>query len=87
MIFLLQKKEEASLSYESTVGNSRTVDKAQSTAKPTSPQKSIVFLIAIAAAMAVGFLIVLWKEVFGSKILFRAEIDKIHKNPGDRRNS
>jgi len=79
--FLLQKKEEASLSYESTVGNSRTVDKAQSTAKPTSPQKSIVFLIAIAAAMAVGFLIVLWKEVFGSKILFRAEIDKYTKIP------
>lgn len=79
--FLLQKKEEASLSYESTVSNSRTVDKAQSSAKPTSPQKSVVFLIAIAAALGIGFLIVLWKEVFGSKILFRSEIDRYTKVP------
>ncbi len=79
--FLLQKKEEATLSYESTVGNSRTVDKAQSSVKPTSPQKSIVFLIAIALAMGIGSLIVLWKELFSSKILFRSEIDKFTNIP------
>lgn len=79
--FLLQKKEEASLSNESAVSNSRTVDNAQSSLLPASPQKSIVFLIAIAAAMAIGCAIVLYRELFSSKILFRSEIDKYTNIP------
>jgi capsular exopolysaccharide synthesis family protein len=79
--FLLQKKEEASLSYESTVGNSRTVDKAQASIKPTSPQKLIVFLLAVAFAVIMGALIVIWKELFSSKILFRSDIDKFTSIP------
>jgi len=79
--FLLQKKEEASLSYESTVGNSRTVDEAQASIKPTSPQKLIVFLIAFALAVAIGVVIVIWKELFSSKILFRSDINKFTTIP------
>ena len=74
--FLLQKKEEASLSNASTLGNSRIIDKAQSSLWPTSPQKMIVLAIAVFAALGAGCLIVLWKEVFSGKILFRSDINK-----------
>ncbi len=79
--FLLQKKEEASLSYASAVGSSRTVDKAQSSIGPVSPQKFIVFLIAIAVALGIGSLIILGKEVFSAKILFRSAISEYTEIP------
>jgi len=79
--FLLQKREEASLSYSSAVANSRTVDMAESSFMPVSPQKSIIFLMAIAFAFGMGSLIVFWKEVFSAKILFRSEIDKYTNIP------
>lgn len=74
--FLLQKKEEASLSSASTVANSRTVDLAESSPKPVSPQKAIVFLIAVALALGLSALFVYSKEVFSPKILFRSDIDR-----------
>ena len=79
--FLLQKKEEASLSYESTVGNNRVIDKAQASIEPVNPQKTLVFFIGFALAMITSSLIVIIKELFSSKILFRSEIDKFTTIP------
>jgi tyrosine-protein kinase Etk/Wzc len=73
--FLLQKREEASLSNSSTVADSRVVDKAESSIRPVSPSKMVVYPIAVILALAsvVGFLVT--REVFNRTILFRQEIE------------
>jgi tyrosine-protein kinase Etk/Wzc len=79
--FLLQKREEASLSYASTVSDSRTVNLAESTIDPVSPKKIIVLGIALAVAVCIGGVIVYGKEFFSSKILFRHEIETFTTAP------
>src|SRR6266542_293824 len=74
--FLLQKKEETSLTFASTIPDSRIVDLAESSIYPASPNKPIVLGIAVVAAMGICLLIILKKEVFNAKILFRSDIDK-----------
>jgi tyrosine-protein kinase Etk/Wzc len=73
--FLLQKREEAALSFGATVADSRLVDRASSTAIPVSPKKPFVLLLSLFGAFAVGVIYLLLKEVFNSKILFRSDIE------------
>ncbi len=73
--FLLQKREEASLSYASTVSDSRTIDRAESTIDPVSPKKPIILGIAVAVALFIGCGIVYVREFTNSNILFRREIE------------
>jgi capsular exopolysaccharide synthesis family protein len=79
--FLLQKREEASLSYASTVSDSRTVNLAESTIDPVSPKRSMVLAIALLVAIAAGGLIVYAKEFFCNRILFRHEIETFTAAP------
>jgi len=79
--FLLQKREEASLSYASTVSDSRTVNLAESTIDPVSPKRSVVLGIALIVAMVIGGVIVYGKEFFSNKILFRHEIETFTNVP------
>jgi len=74
--FLLQKKEEASLSFNSAVADSRIIDKAQSSTKPVSPKPWMVYLIAllIPVPFVAGFIGV--KELIGGKILFRHTLEE-----------
>ena len=73
--FLLQKREEASLSYASTIADSRTIDQAESSLDPISPKKAIILAIALAAALLVGCTVVYLREFTNSRILFRREIE------------
>ncbi|HVS95569.1 MAG TPA: GNVR domain-containing protein, partial [Puia sp.] len=73
--FLLQKREEASLSLASTISDSRTIDKAESSLDPISPKKTVILGIALLAALVVGCTIVYVREFVNSKILFRREIE------------
>ena len=73
--FLLQKREEAALSFGSTVSDSRLVDKAESSALPVSPQKTIVLFVSLVGAFLVGLLYIMLKEVLNGKILFRSDIE------------
>ncbi|HEV2478431.1 MAG TPA: polysaccharide biosynthesis tyrosine autokinase [Puia sp.] len=73
--FLLQKREEASLSYASTIADSRTIDRAESSLDPISPKKIIVLGIALAAALLFGCVVVYCQEFTNSRILFRREIE------------
>jgi tyrosine-protein kinase Etk/Wzc len=79
--FLLQKREEAALSFNATVSDSRLVDKAESTDKPVSPKKIIILLGSLAGAFLTGIAFVLLKEVFNSKILFRNDIESFSTLP------
>ena len=73
--FLLQKREEAALSYNSAVADSRLVDKAESSDEPVSPKKMVILVGSLLAAVLLGIFLILLKEVFNSKILFRTDIE------------
>jgi tyrosine-protein kinase Etk/Wzc len=73
--FLLQKREETALSSSSTIADSRLIDAAIASFSPVSPKKLIVYLGAMVLAFVLGVFIVLWKELFTGKILFRSDIE------------
>ncbi len=73
--FLLQKKEETALSYNSAIADTRIVDDAQSTTTPVSPKSTLVYILAIMAAMGIGAGVVAVREVLNQNILFRSEIE------------
>ncbi|MES1223821.1 MAG: polysaccharide biosynthesis tyrosine autokinase, partial [Bacteroidota bacterium] len=73
--FLLQKREEAALSFNATVSDSRLVDKAESSDRPVSPKKTVILLGSLLGALVTGIAFVLIKEVFNRKILFRSDIE------------
>jgi tyrosine-protein kinase Etk/Wzc len=78
---LLKKKEETSLSYASTLPDSRILDVAESSIKPVSPKKIIAFPAALAIAFFLTFIIVFIKDFASNKILFRSEIDNLTEFP------
>jgi capsular exopolysaccharide synthesis family protein len=79
--FLLQKREESELSYASTLSDSRVINTAQSSKFPVSPNKPLLMLSALIAAMAVGFVIITAKESFSSTVLYRKELESMTSIP------
>lgn len=79
--FLLQKKEESALSYASAVSNSRVVDTAQAGAFPVSPNKKLIYAIAVLAAMGLCFVFITIKESITGKVLYRHEIESLTAIP------
>lgn len=74
--FLLQKREEASLSHSSTVADSRIVDKAVAGSAPISPNKKLIYMAALVFALAISIGLLTLNELFNQKILYRNEIEK-----------
>jgi capsular exopolysaccharide synthesis family protein len=74
--FLLQKKEEAALSFNSAVADSRLIDKAESSIKPVSPKHWIVYLIALLLPFPLLASLISLKEMARGKILFRHSIEE-----------
>ncbi|CAN5753943.1 polysaccharide biosynthesis tyrosine autokinase [soil metagenome] len=79
--FLLQKKEESALSYASAVSNSRVVDNAQAGQYPVSPNKKLIYAIAVLVAMGICFVFITIKESFTGKVLYRNEIEALTAIP------
>ncbi len=79
--FLLQKKEETALAYASNIDNSRVIASAQAGGEPISPKKSIIYFVSIVLAIAFSIGIVLAKEMFTNKVLFRSQIEEYTSTP------
>ncbi|MBU6158224.1 MAG: polysaccharide biosynthesis tyrosine autokinase [Bacteroidetes bacterium] len=79
--FLLQKKEEASLSLSSSIVNSRIIDKAQASFGPVSPNHQIIYLIACLSAFALPGIFIGMREAANGAVLFRHEIDSYTNVP------
>jgi tyrosine-protein kinase Etk/Wzc len=79
--YLLQKREEASISSNSVVANSRIVDKPYSSPFPVSPNKPMIMLLFPLLGLLLGAGIVNLKGLFNNKILFRSEIEKVTSFP------
>lgn len=79
--FLLQKREDAALSFASTVADSRIIDNAESSNSPVSPKKSIIYLISVGIALTVGLGFVLLKDILSRTVQDKLEIEKFTNIP------
>ena len=79
--FLLQKREEAALSNSSTVSDNRVVDKAEASLVPVSPNKKLIYGIAILLAIGLGISLITARELMTRTIMYRSEIEELTKIP------
>jgi len=78
-IFLLQKREENSLSLAVTAPKAKIVDSAYSSDQPVSPKPKIILLAALILGMLIPFLIIYISQLLNNKIQNRADLDKAAK--------
>ncbi|HTI90483.1 MAG TPA: polysaccharide biosynthesis tyrosine autokinase [Puia sp.] len=74
--FLLQKREETALSYNSAVADTRIVDTASAGAEPVSPKPTLAYLVAIIFSIGAGVGLVAIREVLNRNIVFRSDIEQ-----------
>lgn len=79
--FLLQKREETALSYNSAVADTRLVDDADTPDKPVSPKGLVIYIMAIVAAFGIGAALISAREIFTRNIIFRKEIEEFTTVP------
>lgn len=66
-LYLLQKREENSISLAVTTPYARIIDKAYGSVLPVSPSKKIVFIIALLAGLIIPFALIYLKLIFDNK--------------------
>lgn len=79
-LFLLQKREETSISLAVTTPKARVVNPAYTLTNPVSPQKSKIYLIALVLGLALPFLLFYIYFFFDSKISNKADISRVLPN-------
>jgi capsular exopolysaccharide family len=79
--FLLEKREDLSLSHAASIPGATIVDQAESLGYPVKPKTKIVYLLAIALPVLLGMGSITLKESLNSKILFRHEIEDMTAYP------
>ncbi len=79
--YLLQRREEAALSYSTAKPDSKIVDAAESSLKPVSPKMSVIYLASAIFGTLLAALFITLKEGFNSRVLFRREIEGISAIP------
>ncbi|MFN9595828.1 MAG: polysaccharide biosynthesis tyrosine autokinase [Bacteroidota bacterium] len=80
-LLLLQKREEAALSYASTTADSRIVEKPQGAQEPVSPRREQILLYAIIAGFVIPLGYVFLKDAFNTKVIGLEMITKVTNAP------
>jgi len=75
-IFLLQQREEASISLAVTAPKAKVVDRAYSSKQPVSPNKLLVYLSALLAGLLLPFLIIYGSILLNTKVKDRKDIER-----------
>ncbi|PKD19457.1 tyrosine protein kinase [Salegentibacter salinarum] len=78
-LFLLEKREENSLSLAVTAPKAKIVDSAYSNTKPVSPKAKIILLAALILGLLIPFLIIYVKNLLNNKITDRTDIENATK--------
>jgi capsular exopolysaccharide synthesis family protein len=79
--FLLQRKQETEMSLASVISNSRVVDKALAGKDPVSPNKKMIYIMALFGAMGLFVGTIILKDTISGKVKFRSEIEKMTSIP------
>lgn len=79
-MFLLQKREEASISYESTVPNTRVINYANTNMVPISPKKNYIIFGSILLSLFLPGLVLYILKITDSKIHSRDQLSKLIPN-------
>jgi capsular exopolysaccharide synthesis family protein len=75
-VFLLQKKEEASIAYMSALPNLKILSPGISTAVPIAPKSKIIYLLAICFGLIIPFGILFIMKMLDTKINTREDLEK-----------
>ncbi|MFD2516569.1 GumC family protein [Salinimicrobium flavum] len=78
-LFLLQKREETSLSLAVTAPKAKIVDAAYSSKEPVSPKPKIIILAALIMGLLIPFLYIYLKNLLDNKIKDRKDIEEVTK--------
>ncbi|MEN0052125.1 MAG: polysaccharide biosynthesis tyrosine autokinase, partial [Mucilaginibacter sp.] len=76
-LYLLKKKEEASVAYASNVVDNKVIAPAFVPDKPVSPKQSIVFIAFIAVGLVLTSAYIYFKYFLNSSILSKKEIEQV----------
>ncbi len=79
-LYLLQKREEATMSLTSTSPSVRIIDQAFSTGLPVSPKRNIVYLAAIIIGLCIPFSIIYVSSILDTKIHNKEDLENEIKN-------
>jgi capsular exopolysaccharide synthesis family protein len=79
-LYLLQKREEATISLVGNSPNARIIDNADSTNIPVSPNKRIIYLASIIIGCSIPFAFFYVKEMLDTKIHNKEDLENIINN-------
>jgi capsular exopolysaccharide synthesis family protein len=74
-LFLLERREEASISFESTLPNTRVINSAYTDFNPVAPKKQIIFFGAVILGLFIPFGILYILKVIDTKINTREDLE------------
>ena len=80
-LYLLQKKEEAALSYASSVADSRVVDDAYYNKSPIAPNRSSTYLMALMVGLVLPAAYIYGKSMFNNKVAQLSDVTKVTNVP------
>lgn len=80
--YLLQKREEAALVLAATISNSRVIDQAMlMDPYPISPNKQLLYLVALMVGLAVPFGGIYMKGQLNDKVQIRQDVEQLTRTP------
>ena len=79
-LFLLERREEASISYESTLPNTRVINYAHTNLTPVAPKKQIIVLGSVLLALLIPFGVIYILKLIDTKIHTREDLEKLIPN-------
>ncbi|MET3112935.1 tyrosine-protein kinase Etk/Wzc [Pedobacter sp. CG_S7] len=75
-LYLLQKKEEAALSYASTLADSRVVDEAYSSNAPIKPKRQLTYLAALLLGLLLPLGYIYIRDLINNKVIKLSDVTK-----------
>ena len=79
-LFLLQRREEASISYEATLPNTRVINYANTNPYPISPKYQTIYLGSLLLGLLLPFVVLYILKIIDSKLHTREELQKLVPN-------